>query len=278
MSLKPGQHKLEDLARVAVKNSKNRGNSLTSMQKEALKEAGKSIPANNVSTRDIILFYEPIFDKLFFFGSLKGRLNITASGKWTFSEGNYGWTAPKTRRPDMAKIVINTLAPGTQKRVLDHMGTLIHEMIHAFILIYALPQYTYNMAYQNFANDGYTGHGVAWHDIAYALEKAVTDPTLWGVKLWLGRDNSMQAELRAAQQTGERIDPSRWGLGHLGGNARQPSNHPDSGFFCSRIPSTGSRWISSFGGTSFGGSSVAGPSTRKGASSVKGGAVLKRVR
>ena len=79
---------------------------------------------------------------------------------------------------------------------------------HAFFFIYGHQSQHFG---GKFSTYGYTGHGASWHDIAYALAKAVKDPTLWGVPLELGRDVSMAVELNAAQWAGEYIDPTPLG-------------------------------------------------------------------
>jgi hypothetical protein len=142
MSLVPGQHKLEDLARLIIRNSQNRGDKPTPLQNEALKRMSKRhIVGSGTSTRQIIQFYQPIFDKLFFLESLKGQLRISATGQPTHLVGNYGWVQPDARDAGKANIAVNTLFDDGKMRTLFHIGTVLHEMIHAFLMIYGLPQY-----------------------------------------------------------------------------------------------------------------------------------------
>ena len=93
-----------------------------------------------------------------------------------------------------------------------HMGTLLLEMIHGFLLIYMLPRYNKEPRSLNNGH-GYTGHGSAWHDITYALEKSFGYFTLMDVKLPMGRDVALWGEMVQAQARGEKIDPSKRGLG-----------------------------------------------------------------
>jgi hypothetical protein len=214
----PGQHKLEDLARLIVSNSQLRGPRLTSLQKSALKDFRrvKIVPAGT-STNEIAKIYMPIFDRLFFLGTLQGHVSISPSGQ--FSNTCYGYTDDISQ--DQAQIVVHTLFEDGETRVLKHIATILHEMIHAFLFVYMHPQY---LESPNFHGDGYTGHGESWQDIAYALDKATSDPGLLNMKLQMGRDTALKGEMR---KTSERIDPARWGL-DLSRN-RTPADQ-----FCSR--------------------------------------------
>ena len=208
--ISPGRHKLQNLADLIVANSKNEGIKLTVLQQKALKdyETAKTV-ALGTSTKKLAELYEPIFDSLFFLGTLKGRVKVTASGEPTEFSGAYGYARADSKYPDRAKIVVNTLYDDGLGRMLKHVATLLHEMIHAFLLIYMARRYHWLPAYFNNGR-GYTGHGTAWHDIAYALEQAVK--RLMGVHLELGREISMWTELQKAKRRGEKIDPSKWGL------------------------------------------------------------------
>jgi hypothetical protein len=204
IGLYPGQHKLEGLARLVVKNSQIRGKYPTTLQKSALEDFRrvKLVPAGT-STYKIAKIYMPIFDRLFFFKSLRGRLHIIPTGK--YSKKTYGWTEDTSN--NKAKIVVNTSWEDGKTRVLKHIATTLHEMIHAFLLIYMLPYYRDERP--SFYGDGYTGHGAAWQDIAYALETAVNDPRFLDLKLDLGRGTALRGEINKAS---ELIDPARWGL------------------------------------------------------------------
>ncbi|KAN0090121.1 hypothetical protein V8E51_018700 [Hyaloscypha variabilis] len=161
-----GSHTLVDLARLAVRNSQNRGARLTSLQQQALRAfRNVGIVPDETSTRQIIRIYEPIFDKLFFLGSLEGKLSITATGDpaTRSDEKIHGMAFPAT---DGADIELNIHGEGGQQRILQHVATLLHEMIHAFFMVYMLPKYYREKTFRSY---GYDGHGQYWHDIAYAL-------------------------------------------------------------------------------------------------------------
>jgi hypothetical protein len=76
-------------------------------------------------------------------------------------------------------------------------------MIHAFFTVYMLPKYYREKTFRSY---GYDGHGQYWHDISYALEKAVN--SLGGVQLDLGRSRAIWREMAR----GEPIDPRKWGM------------------------------------------------------------------
>jgi len=160
------------------------------------------IVPDETSTRQIIRIYEPIFDKLFFLGSLQGKLSITATGDPATrgDEKIHGMAFPAT---DGADIELNIHGEGGRQRILQHVATLLHEMIHAFFMVYMLPKYYREKTFRKY---GYDGNGQYWHEIAYALEKAVNG--LGGVQLDLGRSRAIWREMAK----GERIDPRKWGM------------------------------------------------------------------
>jgi hypothetical protein len=161
----PGQHKLEDLARLAVENSQHRGSRLTSLQKSALQDFRRvKLVPSETSTTKIANIYISIFDRLFFFGSLKGRISFTATGE--VSNRIYGYTDPlgDSRQPQEAKIAVNTLYHNRKGRILQHLATMLHEMIDAYLMIHMLPVYLDGET--SFYKDGHTGHGASWQDVA----------------------------------------------------------------------------------------------------------------
>jgi len=114
-----------------------------------------------------------------------------------------------------AEIKINTIPRGNEERVLKHMATLLHGIIHAFLDVYMLRRENKS----RFDLNGYTGHGQFWQGIAYAMETAVSP--LLGVSLDLGRESALWQEIQEAE--GERIDASRWSMS-VHKNQRAPAN------------------------------------------------------
>jgi hypothetical protein len=82
------------------------------------------------------------------------------------------------------------------------MGTLLHEMLHAFFRIHrqVLEGDERIKEYQNHMGD--TEHGPVWQDAALAVELAVNDPAFLnlGVSLW--RRNSLYYEYAVSGKEG----------------------------------------------------------------------------
>ncbi len=95
-------------------------------------------------------------------------------------------------------------------RRLDQLGTMIHEMIHAYLEIYSCP---YKPCKERLSNAGKTGHGFAWQDAAFAIATATADISYLNLPIELGRCRGMVIELRASKET-RNLDFKRWGMGH----------------------------------------------------------------
>ncbi|KAE9366251.1 hypothetical protein N431DRAFT_352501 [Stipitochalara longipes BDJ] len=204
--LVPRRHKFDDLARLIVRNAQKRRSELTSLQQRALRDfRNVGIVSNSTSTSQLIRTYEPIFDKLFFLESLEGKLDITATGD-PADQGSYIEDGNAVTAKVGAKIEINTQRDRGQYRILTHIATLIHEMIHAFLSVYMLDKYRYET--DSFNGIGYTGHGGYLQDMAYTIDKAIQ--SLMGLTLDLGRECAIWQEMQEA--SGERIDASKWGM------------------------------------------------------------------
>ena len=79
------------------------------------------------------------------------------------------------------------------ERMGFYVGTLLHEMIHAFLGPWgcAFPD-----CQKSWETMGKTGHGCVWQDIALALETAARDPNLLDLDVALNRDFALASELR----------------------------------------------------------------------------------
>jgi hypothetical protein len=95
-----------------------------------------------------------------------------------------------------------------QTPVILWAGTLLHEMIHAYLYLFMLPKKTRT---KKFEADGRTGHGLAWQDIAYVLEKRTNSSNMIRLPddLDLGRDISLEFELKRWKNK-PTIDRKRW--------------------------------------------------------------------
>jgi len=144
------------------------------------------------------LFTRPmsIFNSLFFCSTLPARLLRV---EWD----------PNTAKRGIAQAwdhgVIILLNPRHRFHINSPSGllrTLLHEMIHAFLELYAC--YPAASGCNNDAckilslqNRGATGHGRAWQYLAKAIEDA-SPRLLPGIEIWLGREEVCLKEKRAA--------------------------------------------------------------------------------
>jgi hypothetical protein len=210
--------------------SKRRGPQLSLLQMSAMGTFSDEIPTmrnmvEKASVTDIITtgdlihlkyllsLYFAAFDKLFFFGSLQCcTLNLTPEFE-TLCMGTCGYD------PSSGKVIItlyNFAETTFEDRMRRYLSTLLHEMVHAFLY---KRQYFHH--HPNYIGHGYTGHGMAWQDIAYVVEQAANDPTLLGLQLDLNRATSLAFEMlyiekccdiTDLEEPGMFMDPARWGL------------------------------------------------------------------
>ncbi|KAF8849037.1 hypothetical protein BDZ45DRAFT_697895 [Acephala macrosclerotiorum] len=191
------------LAEKAVSFSKRRGDQLINRQNAALLKyrtdtifvLGK-INAHYTDEK-VLGAYATIFDDLFFFGSLFPRCRIfLVKGKREETPNLRGHTTHqeinklKRKAPFFEKhleteiTIIKLPERDRPARLRNYLGTLLHEMIHAFLEIWGC---CIEGCYDLWQQQGVRGHGYAWQDAASALEFAVQDRELLGLKLDLGR-------------------------------------------------------------------------------------------
>jgi hypothetical protein len=124
--LLPGQRDLNYLTKLVVENSQNRGDNLTILQQKGLQEYAKvKLVSPGTSTEELVKTYEPIFDNLYFLGSLKSRSKITASSVLSQKTGSYGYARKDSMYPNRGKIAVNTLNDDGENRILKHVSTLL---------------------------------------------------------------------------------------------------------------------------------------------------------
>ena len=95
----------------------------------------------------------------------------------------------------------------SERRCLLRIGTLLHEMVHAFLRIYRTP----TIPHKEFLLTGWTGHASAWQEAAHAVEVASKDPGLLDLRLDLSRKRSFIYELGISGVKGSR-SASKWGF------------------------------------------------------------------
>jgi len=142
------QHCITYLSQSVAHVSGLRGNQMTPIQATAFKryrsKAIFSIRSNvkEVSDQKILNAYFDLFDSLFFFGSMKGKCKARISSKGTKESGRNGVAI----KDDMGGGIMGTVVEiviysrdvsGRSERLLKYLGTLLHEMIHAFYYLWA---------------------------------------------------------------------------------------------------------------------------------------------
>jgi hypothetical protein len=235
-TLEPGQHSPRDLITRCKAASQRRGSQLSPLQVDAMKIFSDTLPhhekVKDASETDIfikshlihlkaLMFnYFLVFDQLFFFGSLLGHCELVLSPdfrNWTLGE-----CCPDLFSGKAIITIYNIRETTFEDRVQSYLCTLLHEMIHAYIQVYVqIDHISHSRGLVSHLGVGYTQHGVAWHNIAHALEQAVNDPKLLGLQLDLGRQVSLDAEIYYTEEhsgfmgvdrPGQPMDPEIWGL------------------------------------------------------------------
>lgn len=210
------RHNSTWLAKKVVSFSKRRGDQLTDRQNAALLKyrtdtifvLGK-VNAHHTDEK-VLGAYAAIFDDLFFFGSLFPRCRIfLVKGKKGEDPNLRGHTIHqeinklKGKAPFFEKhleteiTIIKLREKDRPARLRNYLGTLLHEMIHAFLEIWGC---RINGCWDLWQQQGLRGHGYAWQDAASALEIAVQDRELLGLELDLGRLKSLAVDIIYARQ------------------------------------------------------------------------------
>jgi hypothetical protein len=148
------------LSEILVSNSKLRGNRLSSQQKAALDsfqkrkvfDLGDSNP--NYLYPNVLDAYFCFFDDLFFFGSLRDRCELHLR-RFAGNRGGVGLSGRTEKKqkefslsrifkgPEKEMFVIalylggESAECGRRDELLSYIGSLLHEMIHAFLNCWA---------------------------------------------------------------------------------------------------------------------------------------------
>ncbi|TGO70261.1 hypothetical protein BOTNAR_0002g00450 [Botryotinia narcissicola] len=192
------RHKASHLARLLVRNASRERSELTELQIEArsmrfgddkgrysirfmAEKLDKQIPKSKFYldlVRKFTTHYIAIYDKLFFFGSLFATRRVGYRVKW--KEENKVKNSVATTSADLdpsgnqvkecaIDLYVKTYSSyaTTQEQVRRWLGTLAHEMLHAFMLIFGC-----RGCYKPPEQTTDAGHGHAWQDAAYEIEVA----------------------------------------------------------------------------------------------------------
>ncbi|TGO75241.1 hypothetical protein BELL_0225g00060 [Botrytis elliptica] len=193
-------HKTSHLARVLVKNASRESSELTKLQLEArsmrfddnrglysIKVFAEKLERQKSKKSEFYLdlvrkfttHYIDIYDKLFFFGSLFATGRVTYRVAWMEEnevENSLATTTPHFDQDASDRKVTDSVIDlfveadpkyTTQEQVREWLGTLAHEMLHAFMFTFGclnchMPPEQLTVA----------GHGHAWQDAAYEIEVA----------------------------------------------------------------------------------------------------------
>lgn len=218
-----GQHYAPDLAEKVMSWSRRTGNDLNSRQRAALKRYRRRTiydlrRNSSYSDKDILRSFFDLFDDLYFGGYVKDRCKLAFSSRSARKERASGDTDWKWNTHGGELVVQCTLIlyniyyiRDREKRLRDYLGTLLHEMGHAFLSIYG---YVHKSCKENINSVGKAGHGYAWQDISYTLAKVTRDRSLLGLKLKLGRCESLCDEVNHSRVPVP-CDLWRWGMENL---------------------------------------------------------------
>jgi hypothetical protein len=152
------RHSAGDLCRILIQNSKLRGNALSRRQQKAFAALKKSELFNfrndtEHSRIEIIEAYFHIFDDLFFFGSLRRRVELRfgyrkfggflcllgiTKGRGIEDRVRGMFEGESVKKAVEIKIYLREEKHRSRKEALvEYRGTLLHEMIHAFFQCWA---------------------------------------------------------------------------------------------------------------------------------------------
>ena len=123
-------------------------------------------------------FFIEVFDDYFFLGSLSPYIKVKLADE---TPANSTWAGLTTRKrqcvlsgPPEIQIELKALPIQslTQELIQDFLDTLLHEMSHAFLMIYSTPlglpgSWRFPRIVET---EGLTGHGPCWVKVAAAIE------------------------------------------------------------------------------------------------------------
>ncbi|KAF7950904.1 uncharacterized protein EAE97_002456 [Botrytis byssoidea] len=179
------RHKALHLARLLVRNASRERSELAELQIEArsmrfgddkgrysirfmAEKLDKQIPKSEAYlnlVRKFTTHYIAIYDKLFFFGSLFATRRVSYRVKWM--EENKVKNSVATTSADLDPSDNQVKECAINLHSGDGLGTLAHEMLHAFMLIFGC-----RGCYKPPEQTTDAGHGHAWQDAAYEIEVA----------------------------------------------------------------------------------------------------------
>src|SRR6266536_448561 len=177
---------------------------MTQRQQRALEayrrnENGRyDINGTRYSEEEAVRNYMSLFDSLFFFGVISGRIKLVFNAPNRLSDGRLGECAKATtsafgttlRSSDIRIFPTNTA--GCRARMIYYRQILLHEMCHAVLGTFCCRQ---GSCEDHREGTGWTGHGAAWQRVALALELAATD--ILGFYFDMARNRSCALEMKS---------------------------------------------------------------------------------
>ena len=215
----PTRHEYEELACEYAKFwttiKDNDGQGLEEIQLDALTrwhafrfDLGTSTDANPLPLDAIV----SVFDDYFFVGSLRQYIQVEFVSDSPENSSWVGFTREKRRlisKPPQIQIDIKRPLPQLWTRALvqDLLDTLLHELSHAFLIIYSAPPGFLDRWRDKKIVDteGLTGHGPCWVLVAKAIA-GEADRALGGV--WGRWDLKIEDSCRFEEDA---LDKSVWG-------------------------------------------------------------------
>jgi hypothetical protein len=183
------RHRATYLAEKLVSYSGRRGDKLTRLQKVALLRFHDDkvyYLRDHIEYTDhrVVNAYIALFDEFFFFGTLTSPCTFPFQHRRV--EGRFGAVRPENRLGKYFNVLYDRLPEENTryKRLRGYLGTLLHEMIHAFFRLWACDYDECSYIWDGIGKRG-SEHGVTWQDVAFALQKAVRDEKLLNLDLKL---------------------------------------------------------------------------------------------
>jgi hypothetical protein len=221
------RHKATFLANKLGSYSRRRGDRLTRLQKLALLRFHDDQVYDlrdhvEYSDDEVLRAYVDLFDELFFFATLRSCcvfrfVHKREEGKFGAVEDEYKLVLQDQLpiRERRCKVILYNRLPEENtryKRLKGYMGTLLHEMIHAFFRLWACDDDECTYTWDRIGKRG-SEHGEVWQDVACALEKAVRDDKLLNLDLTLNRAAALALELFVGgRKQASRADYDGWNL------------------------------------------------------------------
>ncbi|KAH8679798.1 hypothetical protein BGZ60DRAFT_428098 [Tricladium varicosporioides] len=172
---------------------------------------------------NVLKKYYLAFNRIFFMGALKNLCDIQLHPPNSFMNGEcYTYiTLDSEHIPpnsaSMIRLYNRSQKPGYEDqeyRLKCYLGTLLHEMLHAFLAIFSCRCTTFDCKSLFSDHVGCYGHLTAWQDAAHAIENATE--VLLGERLCLSRMPSLASDWAMSHEMPAKNETcvGRWGMNY----------------------------------------------------------------